>query len=91
MALNAATWACCRRFGVAFLREARERTGEEPQLFDAAISHYGTVADSMRELSKAFPFFVSSHEREEHVHDADRIATGVEFLTRARDAEAKGL
>ncbi len=45
MAYNAAVWASCRRNGVAFLEEARERVdGEMDRLFEKDIGHYQLVS-----------------------------------------------
>lgn len=90
MAYNAAVWNECRQYAVQFLKEAKERIGDESlnPLFDEAIGHYEVVARNLKKVADAFPF----HGMEpEHIKDEARRRTAIEALTAARDAEESGL
>ena len=89
MAYNAAVWSECRNFAVAFLREAKERTGGKlSSVFDQAIEHYEVVAGHLKKVADTFPF----HDRKpEHIKDETRCHTAIESLRAARNAEEAGL
>ncbi|MGB3717602.1 MAG: hypothetical protein WA996_24510 [Candidatus Promineifilaceae bacterium] len=90
MAYNAAVWATCRRHGVAFLREARSRTGAgmEP-LFDQAIAHYQEVYGRLKSLAELYPFAENRSEAPIGVDAKSEQAAGL--LDQAREAEVSGL
>ena len=89
MAYNAAVWCECRGYAVLFLKEAKERLGEQAvALFDEALDRYQVVQANLTIVADMFPF----HGMEpEHIKDEARIRTALEALQTARDAEADGL
>ena len=89
-AYNAACYAECRKNAVEFLKEAKERLDDEElaPLFDEAIARYEQVAQSLREVAEAFPFF---ERKPEHIEDAARLKSAVQALKAAQAAEAEGL
>ena len=90
VAYNAVVWNECRRFGVAFLQEARDRLDADmADLFDEAIRHYEVVSQNMKELCETFRFDGVPYD--ERVKDEARCRTAIEALKAARDAEQAGL
>jgi hypothetical protein len=88
-AYNAACYLECREAAVGFLRESKERLGDEHAgLLDEAIRHYQAVATSLQEVASAFPTKGNSPE---HLEDESRIRTATEALTAAQTAEAMGI
>jgi len=88
-AYNAAVWGECRGFAHAFLREAAERLGGSvsAHLYKAA-GQYRAVAESLKKVADAFPFFTM---KPEYMEDAARRRAAVDALRTARKAEAAGL
>ncbi len=90
-AFNAVVWNECRGFAVQFLKEAKERLGNDlSPLFDEAIEYYGTTAVNLEGLSKVFPFHGPNTKGDE-VKEAERVEKGLELLKAARNAEDSGL
>ena len=90
MAYNAAVWATCRRHGVAFLQEAKDRTGDGMKpLFDQAIEHYQEVADNLKSVAELYLFSENRSEVPIGVDENSRQAA--QLLQKARDAEVRGL
>ena len=90
MGYNVAIWHGCRRFGVEFLREAKERlVGRADPIFDEAISHYTVVADRLRKVSELYPWSPIGGGAVIPVDDA--CGKAVALLKDAREAEAAGL
>lgn len=88
-AYNAAVWSECRRLGVAFLKEARERLNDNlSPSFDEAISHYEVVAQNLKEVADTFPFH---GQKPEHIKIEARRRTAAEALKGTRNAEESGL
>jgi hypothetical protein len=90
MAYNASVWATCRRHGVAFLQEARSRTGAgmDP-LFDQAIVHYQEVWGALKSLAELYPF---DENRSEAPIGVDAVsAQAASLLNQAKEAEVNGL
>jgi len=86
---NAAVWAESRKFAVEFLREAKQRIGNDlGPLFDRAIAQYEAVAQCLRAVSDTYPFRDGTAECVE-VDDIAR--TVVRALQEARKAEEAGL
>jgi len=91
---NAACWAECRRFALAFLKEAKTRVADEKldPLFDEAIGHYGIVAASLDEVANQFPLaFGDDEAMVARLKDPSRRTKALAALTEARAAEAQGL
>jgi len=90
MAYNAEVWSECRGYAVDFLKEAKERLGNDnlAPLFDEAISHYDVVARHLKSVQELFPFL---ERKDEHIQDESRRAKAIEALKAARAAEAAGL
>ena len=89
VAYNAAVWSECRGFAVAFLQEAQERMGgQHGALFDEARGHYQVVAQELATVAQTFPF---QGRQPEHIADATRRETAIEWLQAARSAEEAGL
>jgi hypothetical protein len=89
MAYNAALWNECRQYAVLFLKEAKDRIGDDlGELFDEAISCYEKVAHNLKTVACAFPFI---GQRPEHIEDEARRAEALEGLKAARDNEEAGL
>jgi hypothetical protein len=90
MGYNTAVWHECRKFAVAFLKEAKERLGGTAgDLFDEAIKHYGIVADRLGSLSESYPFIHGDDSGVIPVDDQCQEAIG--WLKEAREAETEGL
>ena len=91
---NAACWAECRRYALAFLKEAKTRL-KDPKLdplFDEAIADYETVSNRLAVVAKTFPFNAGKgKEMAARIKDAARRAKAVKALQAARAAEAEGL
>lgn len=87
---NAAVWESCRRNGVAFLSEAKERmdSAMEPLLDDAA-SHYRQVAQFLKDLMEQYPF--DQNYSEIPIIVDERREASVSLLEQAKDAEARGM
>lgn len=89
LAYNAAVWEECRRFGVEFLKEAKQRLGNEHnEVFDDAISHYEIVAEHLKEITALYPFGDLS---EAPIGVNQTSQTAAEALKSANEAEAAGL
>jgi hypothetical protein len=89
MAYNAAAWGECRDFAHKFLREAAERfKGQVVAHFYKAAGHYKAVAENLKKVADAFPFFTM---KPEYIEDESRRRTAAEALQAARKAEASGL
>ena len=89
-AYNTAVWEECRRYGVEFLSEAKERLGGDlGALFDTAIGHYEQVAAGLKTVTELYPF--GEHRTMEPVGVNDNSQTAAEDLTQVREAEAAGL
>lgn len=88
MSYNAVVWEECRRNGVAFLQEAKDRL--QPgiaALFDEAIDHYSAVARQLKAVVERFPFT----QDESLLQVDDNIREAVVALESAREAESAGL
>ncbi|NIV38401.1 MAG: hypothetical protein GWN58_55975 [Anaerolineae bacterium] len=86
---NAAVWEECRRYGVEFLEEAKQRLDDGlGSLLDEAIVHYRAVAGQLKAVTELYPPYQAG-EGQIEVNDTSRAA--VEALKKARDAEAAGL
>jgi len=86
---NAAVWEECRRYGVEFLKEAKQRLDARlGPLMDEALGHYQAVAEQLKAVTGLYPS-PGAGEAPIEVNDASRAA--VEALKVARDAEAAGL
>jgi hypothetical protein len=90
MAYNASVWASCRRNGVAFLQEAKERLGAgmEP-LFDEALGHYQAVAGHLKAVTELYPF--NENYSDDLIDVDDTSEAAVSELQLAKSAEAAGL
>ncbi|MBA7648828.1 hypothetical protein ES703_56618 [subsurface metagenome] len=87
---NIQVWTECRMYAVEFLKEAGERLAE-PELdsfFEEAISHYDTVARSLKKVEELFPWYTS---KPSFFEDMERREKAIAALQVARDAEAAGL
>lgn len=94
MAWYAAFWSECRKYGVPFLEEAKQRLSpKHVPLFDQAIEHYRVVSDCLSKLSQTFPYLeVTSEELWDiHAKDQERRQLGITLLETAREAESQGL
>lgn len=93
LAYNASVWASCRSHAVAFLKEARERLeGKADAAFEDAIAAYEEVVGGLAPVAELFPFVgADDAARDANARDAERLRTAVEHVTRARDAEARGV
>lgn len=90
MGYNAAVWAECRGFAVAFLEEASQRLGAKAtDLFDEALDHYREVAQNLEAVSNVYPFEVMD-ETILIEPDAD-CQKAVNQLQAARKAEDAGM
>jgi hypothetical protein len=90
MGYNAAVWYECRRYAVAFLKEAKERLdGDASDLFGKAIEHYQIVADSLGKVSESYPFMPSGGP--DVIPVDDKSMQVVEWLKEAKESEAAGL
>ncbi|MEW6716870.1 MAG: hypothetical protein AB1345_05125 [Chloroflexota bacterium] len=90
MAYNAAVWEECRRYGVAFLKEAKARLkGATSTLFDEAIEHYETVTRHLKGGCQLYPF--EEYRSKESIDLDDKSQKAVDMLKKAREAEALGL
>jgi hypothetical protein len=88
MAYGAAVWESCRRHGVEFLKEAKERLGDElGALFDEAIGPYEIVAKNLKKVIELYPFSLS----EAPIGVDEKSHAAVKVLKDAREAEAAGL
>ena len=94
LAYNAQCWAECRRFAVAFLKEAAERL-DEPRLgpmFDQAIGHYTIVSKNLTAVAEMFPFKSGDDKgMAARSRNASLRAGAVKALAAARTAERAGL
>ncbi len=89
MAYNSEVWSECRKLGVGFLKEAKDRMpGSLSSLLAEAIGHYESVSSSLKEVAALFPFM---GRRPEHIADKERRNAAVEHLKKAREAERHGL
>jgi hypothetical protein len=90
MGYNAALWAECRRYAVDFLKEARDRVGNDASgLFFEAIDHYQLVSQSLEDLAQTYPFSPDAPQSAIAIDDTSK--SSVEILKAAREAEAAGL
>ncbi len=90
MGYNAAVWAECRGFAVAFLEEASQRLGSKATaLFDEALDHYREVAENLEAVSKVYPF--QPMDETIVIELDDNCQKVVSHLLAARNAEAGGL
>jgi hypothetical protein len=88
-AYNAAVWEECRRNGLAFLQEAKQRlAGQSNGAFNGAIRSYGEVAKQLKKITELYPFF--ENNREEEMGQNPKSEQAVEHLKTAKTAEAKG-
>lgn len=88
MSYHAAVWESCRRHGVQFLSEARERLGEGMAArFDEAIGLYEIVAENLRKVTALYPFDRSDNP----IGVDDKSRAAVKSLQDAREAEGAGL
>jgi hypothetical protein len=89
MGYNAAVWAECRGFAVAFLEEASQRMGSQATpLFEEALDHYREVAQNLEAVSNVYPF-EAMDETIVVEPDAD-CQKAVGYLRAAREAESGG-
>jgi hypothetical protein len=89
MAYNAAVWGECRGFAHAFLREAAEKfSGQLMAHFYKAAGQYKAVAESLKKVADAFPFFTM---KPEYTEDEKRRRAAAEALLAAKKAEEAGL
>ena len=90
MGYNAAVWAECRSFAVAFLEEASQRLGgQATALFEEALGHYRAVAKNLGLLTKVYPF--ENMDEKILIEPDTHCQAGVGFIRAARDAEEAGL
>lgn len=88
-AYNAAVWEECRRNGVLFLQEAKNKLkGKMDQTFDEAIRTYYEAASQLKDVSELYPFF--ENNRHEPVGENPRSQKAAEHLQAAMTAEAVG-
>jgi hypothetical protein len=89
-AYNTAVWEECRRWGVAFLREAKEKlNGKLSQEFNGAIRSYGDVMVNLKKVTDSYPFFENNTEGE--IGKNQKSAQAAEHLRAAESAEKAGL
>ena len=91
LAFNTAVWAECRRYAVAFLKEAQQRlndTGLDP-LMEQAIGHYEIVSQKLDIVKQAYPFDPESTM--DPIMLTERSQAAASALRHAKHAESKGL
>lgn len=91
LAYNTAVWAECRKYAVAFLREARERlddAGLNP-FMEKAIEDFENVSQNLEAVKEAYPF--DPELSMDPIHADDRAQSAALALKRAREAEVAGL
>ncbi len=91
LAFNTVVWTECRRFAVAFLREARQRlndVGLNP-LMDKAIDHYEIVCQKLDIVKQAYPF--DPEMTMDPILQTERSQATASALRHAKDAESQGL
>jgi hypothetical protein len=87
---NAAVWGECRQYAVEFLREAKDRLRELEQEFDEALQYYSIVADTMKKLTKTYPFSGPT-DFSVTVSNREKRESAVECLEVIRENEELGL
>jgi hypothetical protein len=88
-AYNAAVWEECRRNGVSFLQEAKNRVSEvNKDSINGAVRAYGEVAKQLKRVTELYPFF--ENNREEPLGVNDRSQEAAEWLKAAQTAEEEG-
>jgi hypothetical protein len=85
---NGECWRECRQMAVEFLREAKERVGNDGQLFDDAIERYREVAETLGGVVDRVPFEHAEGGDEEETVQDQQSAT---LLRQAKSAEEQGL
>jgi hypothetical protein len=91
LAFNTVVWTECRKFAVAFLKEARKRLndiGLNP-LIDNAIGQYEIVAQKLDIVKQAYPF--DPEMTMGPILLTERSQATASALRLAKDAESKGL
>ena len=90
-AFNTAVWAECRKFAVAFLREAQERLDDASlnPLFDKATALFETVSQNLDSVKQTYPF--DPELNMDPILLTERSQSAALALKRAKDAEAAGL
>jgi hypothetical protein len=83
-------YGSARRMAHAFLNEAKQRLAdpELDPLLDEAIAHYGVIAENLGTVMEVFPVVEG---KTDPVGDSPGLRKAIDALTKARDAEAKGL
>jgi hypothetical protein len=91
LAYNTAVWAECRKFAVAFLREARNRLDDASlnHIFDMATALFETVSQNLNNVKQAYPF--DPGLTMEPILMTERSQSAASALRRAKDAENAGL
>jgi len=90
LAYNASVWYACRRNGVDFLNEAKERIDGLESEFNEAIEHYSVVEENLRMVTELHPF-AWPPDFSVILEDADKRTKIVSYLRNARAAEESGL
>ncbi len=90
-AYNAMVWWECRDMGHKFFQEAKDRLkGKAKPYLEKAVEFYGQVAEQLHEFARLYPF-----DKDKLTNNPiginDTSKKGVEYLKKARDAEAAGL
>jgi hypothetical protein len=90
LAYNTAVWSECRKFAVAFLREARERLYDTNlnSFFDMATTLFETVSQNLDSVKQAYPF--DPELTMDPILLTERSQSAAKALNRAKDAEAAG-
>ena len=85
---NAAVWSECRSYAVKFLEKAKESIDIElEELFNEAIKYYNITANSLKELTKIFPFPLEKGA----TRDESKCEKAINYLMEAKEAEINGL
>ena len=91
-ALNAVTWAECRRFAVEYLKECKSKLPQvDDALFEDAIASYQIVSQNMDALAELFPFFVSIEMKDKALNDPVICRSAIKLLQQAKEAEISGI
>jgi len=86
---NAAVWSECRKYGIDFLLEAKEKL-DNSDLFNEAIECYRIASQNLRSVVDLYSFRVPP-DYETLITDTKKAETAIKYLVEAREAENKGL
>lgn len=91
LAYNTAVWSECRRFAVAFFKEAKERLNEDGlnEDLDKASDQYEIVSQNLETVRQAYPF--DPELDMDPILLTERSQSAATALRRAKDAESIGL